>query len=112
MDTKIVKMGGRFGWVWSLWEGEQIIIGGRARTRERAEKAARKANRLTWCARCGKWAAGGGHRFCRSCLLWQLDQPINRTPYPTMMQGAGKPYSWAHKPSPFIGHTNGVQPGS
>ena len=99
--------GKKMPWRWAIRSKERIVSDGRAKTRERAEEAAKKASRMTECCRCGEWKAGGGHRFCRPCLLWQLDQPINRTPYPALSQGVGKPYSWAHKPSPFIGHTNG-----
>ena len=95
MDIEIRETHGKRPWVWHLRVRERVVIGGWAKTWKHAQKAARKAQRLTECKCCGKWAAGGGQRFCRPCLLWQLDQPINRTPIAVPAQ-AGKPYPTNH----------------
>ena len=104
MDIEIRETHGKRPWVWHLRDSTRVVIGGWAQTRERAEKAARKAQRLTWCKRCGKWAAGGGHRFCRACLCVLLDEPQNRTPIGPPVP-PGRPYPKNHlKPWRSNGH--------
>lgn len=96
METVITeRLNRKYRFAWHLRDNERILIGGLAQTRERAEKAAYRASRLKVCHRCGKWAAGGGHRFCRSCLLIVLEE--TKTPWPPHSFGVGRP---AEKPYP------------
>ena len=110
MDIEIRETHGKRPWVWCLKayeKSEERVIycaSGWAKTRERAEQAARKASRLTLCHRCRKWAAGGGHRFCRACLCVLLDEPQNRTPIAPPVP-TGTPYPQNHlKPWSPNGH--------
>ena len=111
MEIEVREMhdSSKYPWAIVFKNGEGGSIGARAKTREAAERAAKKARRMTACNRCGKWAAGGGQRFCRPCLLIVLEESKTSRPPQQENPPAGKPYPINHR-KPWIqnGHSEEI----